>query len=138
MATSTPLASYILVEGYPSVEDYNHLRTASGLTPKNVSQASVALQGSWYGVYAAEEATPTKAVAMGRIIGDGGWYFLVADMATLLEHQRKGLGGAILKKLFARVKSQAAEGSGYRICRVGCRCPRAQALCEEWVQGHNA
>lgn len=44
---------------------------------------------------------------MGRIIGDGGWYFLIADMATLPEHQRKGLGSVVMKHLLAyiRVKS---------------------------------
>ncbi|WP_370260313.1 hypothetical protein [Cryobacterium sp. TMT3-29-2] len=29
---------------------------------------------------------------MGRIIGDGGWYFHIADMATLPEFQGRGLG----------------------------------------------
>ncbi|KAH6659835.1 hypothetical protein BKA67DRAFT_653046 [Truncatella angustata] len=113
MAERSLPAGYILAEGFPSVEDYVHLRTASGLTPKNAEQASAAIRGSWYGVYAAEESSPSKAVAMGRIIGDGGWYFLIADMATLPEHQRKGLADAILKKLVARVKSHAAKGLAY-------------------------
>ncbi|KAI0455011.1 putative GNAT family N-acetyltransferase [Xylaria acuta] len=113
MASSALPAGYVLVEGYPSVEDYVHLRTASGMTPKNAEQASASIQGSWYGVYVAEEAAPTRAVAMGRIIGDGGWYFLVADMATLPEHQRKGLGNAVMTNLLARVKSHAAKGTAY-------------------------
>ncbi|KAI0185174.1 putative GNAT family N-acetyltransferase [Xylaria flabelliformis] len=113
MSSSDIPKGYILVEGYPSLEDYLHLRIAPGLTPKTEDQARAAISGSWYGVYVAEEAAPTKAVAMGRIIGDGGWYFLVADMATLPEHQRKGLGNAILTKLLARVKSHAAKGTAY-------------------------
>ncbi|ETS82566.1 hypothetical protein PFICI_04442 [Pestalotiopsis fici W106-1] len=113
MAESKVPADYILVEGYPSVGDYVHLRTASGLTPKNAEQASAAIQGSWYGVWAAEASSPDRAVAMGRIIGDGGWYFLVADMATLPEHQRKGLADVILKKLLARIQSHAAKGNAY-------------------------
>ncbi|KAI1115280.1 acyl-CoA N-acyltransferase [Nemania sp. NC0429] len=112
MASSDP-PGYVLVEGYPSVEDYVHLRTASGLTPKTEEQASAALKGSWYGVYAAEEAAPTKAVAMGRIVGDGGWYFFIADMATLPEHQRRGLGNAIMTNLLARIRSHAAKGTAY-------------------------
>ncbi|KAI1749828.1 putative GNAT family N-acetyltransferase [Xylaria castorea] len=113
MASSGLSTGYILVEGYPSVEDYVHLRLASGLTPKTEEQASASVKGSWYGVYIAEEAAPTRAVAMGRIIGDGGWYFLIADMATLPEHQRKGLGNAVLTNLLARVKSHAAKGTAY-------------------------
>jgi GNAT superfamily N-acetyltransferase len=50
---------------------------------------------------------------MGRIVGDGGWYFLISDMATLPEHQRKGLGDAILKRLLARIKSHAVPGMAY-------------------------
>ncbi|KAH8157776.1 hypothetical protein CIB48_g10473 [Xylaria polymorpha] len=105
-------AGYILVEGYPSVEDYLHIRK-SCLSAKNAEQASAAFKGSWYGVYMAEETAPTKAVAMGRVIGDGGWYFVIADMMTLPEHQRKGLADVVLKKLLARVKSHAATGKAH-------------------------
>lgn len=115
MATETLAPGYVLVEGYPSVEDYVHLRTASGLTPKNAEQAAASVRGSWCGCYVvvAEEASPPRAVAMGRVVGDGGWYFLVADMAVLPEHQRRGLGDAILKRLLARIKSHAAKGDAY-------------------------
>ncbi|KAH6630118.1 hypothetical protein B0J18DRAFT_420254, partial [Chaetomium sp. MPI-SDFR-AT-0129] len=46
-------------------------------------------------------------VAMGRVIGDGGWYFLIADMAVLPEHQRKGLGDAVLKQLLEHIRTHA-------------------------------
>ena len=36
-----------------------------------------------------------KTVGMGRILGDGGWYFHVVDMAVLPEHQRRGLGDVV-------------------------------------------
>ncbi|KAH7039767.1 uncharacterized protein B0I36DRAFT_1954 [Microdochium trichocladiopsis] len=54
-----------------------------------------------------------KAVAMGRIIGDGGWYFVIADMAVLPGHQRRGLGDAIVKRLVDRVYSHGAKGQAY-------------------------
>lgn len=47
---------------------------------------------------------------MGRIIGDGGWYFHIADMATLPEHQRKGLGGIILKHLLSYIRENIPGG----------------------------
>ena len=31
-------------------------------------------------------------VGMGRLLGAGGWYFHVLDMAVLPDHQRRGLG----------------------------------------------
>lgn len=47
---------------------------------------------------------------MGRIIGDGGWYFHIADMAVLPAHQRKGLGETILRKLLEEIRQRAPEG----------------------------
>ena len=46
-------------------------------------------------------------VGMGRLLGDGGWYFHVVDMAVLPEHQRRGIGDAILAALLARVRALA-------------------------------
>ncbi|KAF8317703.1 putative GNAT family acetyltransferase [Clavulina sp. PMI_390] len=104
---------YILQEGYPTPEDYVQLRAESGLTQKTLQQAAAAIRGSWCGYYVAESATPSKAVAMGRVVGDGSWYFLVADMAVLPAHQRKGLGGVILKNLLEQIKQNAVEGEAY-------------------------
>ncbi|KAJ9360654.1 hypothetical protein DTO027B9_1048 [Paecilomyces variotii] len=72
---------YTLHDGYPSVPSYLHLRSASGLTPKTTAQARTALSGSWYGCYITTNDDDSTPVAMGRIIGDGGWYFHIADMA---------------------------------------------------------
>jgi GNAT superfamily N-acetyltransferase len=46
-----------------------------------------------------------KAVAMGRIVGDGGWNFSIADVAVLREHQGKGIGHIIMMAtLMARIR----------------------------------
>ena len=50
---------------------------------------------------------------MGRIIGDGGWYFHIADMAVLPDHQRKGLGDVVLKRLLEEIRVRAADGEPY-------------------------
>jgi ribosomal protein S18 acetylase RimI-like enzyme len=44
---------------------------------------------------------------MGRVIGDGGWYFHIADMATLPEHQGRGLGRRVLVDLLAQIDDEA-------------------------------
>lgn len=103
------------MEGYtfestpPSLDDYLRLRRDSGLTPKRPDQASGALANSWAWRRAVLDDGTT--VAMGRVIGDGGWYFLIADMATLPEHQHRGLGAAILDNLVERIRRDAPTGA---------------------------
>lgn len=46
-----------------------------------------------------------------RAIGDGGWYFLLADMAVLPGHQRKGLGEALLQRLLGVIYERAPPGA---------------------------
>jgi len=49
---------------------------------------------------------------MGRAIGDGGWYFHIADMATLPAHQKRGLGSMVLNALLAQIRA-AAPGEAF-------------------------
>ena len=109
---------YTIRAGFPSVAEYRHIRVASGLSAVTESQAAGAVTGGWYGCFVAYQDTSSpssgsQAVGMGRIIGDGGWYFHIADMGVLPEHQRKGLGDAILKHLLEYIKTNAAEGDPY-------------------------
>ena len=48
---------------------------------------------------------------MGRVLGDGGWYFHVVDMAVLPEHQRRGIGDAVLTALLDRIRAAAPPGA---------------------------
>ena len=93
-----------LVRTPPTLEDYLHLRAASGLTPKTAEQGEAALAGSWCWSVVQHQG---RAVAMGRVIGDGGWYFHIADMATLPEHQGRGLGRRVLADLLAQIAAAA-------------------------------
>ena len=45
-------------------------------------------------------------IGMGRIIGDGGCFFRVVDIAVLPEHQGKGLGKRIMKALTDHLSEQ--------------------------------
>ncbi|RFA13231.1 GNAT family N-acetyltransferase [Subtercola boreus] len=104
-----PSDLYELIDGAPDVAGYVRLRTESGLSPKTEEQARGAIAGSWSFRHVRDETGQT--VAMGRIVGDGSWYFLIADMATLPEHQGQGLGGKILDALLEDIRRLAPEGA---------------------------
>jgi GNAT superfamily N-acetyltransferase len=97
---------YELRVGPPAIADYLALRQRAGLSVRRADQAEAALSGSWAAVHVVE-SDATTAVGMGRVIGDGGWYFHVVDMAVLPEHQRRGLGDVILAALLARIRAHA-------------------------------
>ena len=106
----SPPNGYRLVDGPPTVSDYLDRRLRSGLSPKSRDQAAAALPGSWAACHVLRDA-PTDAVAMGRVIGDGGWYFHIVDMAVLPEHQRRGLGSAVLSFLLEQIRARAPSGA---------------------------
>ena len=97
-----------LIEQPPSLGDYLSLRNESGLSPKTPAQGRGALANSWYFCHLIDAQTG-RAVAMGRVIGDGGWYFHIADMATLPEYQGRGLGKQIMDVLIAYIRAHAPE-----------------------------
>jgi GNAT superfamily N-acetyltransferase len=99
-----------LADGPPTVADYLLLRERAGLSPRRQDQARAALAGSWAAVHVLYEVE-AKTVGMGRLLGDGGWYFHVVDMAVLPEHQRRGLGDAILAVLLERIRREAPAGA---------------------------
>jgi GNAT superfamily N-acetyltransferase len=97
---------YDLTLSPPPLADYLRLRADSGLSPVTEAQGEPALVNSWAWVHVRHRASG-EVVAMGRVIGDGGWYFHIADMATLPEHQKKGLGQAVLEALIAKIREDA-------------------------------
>lgn len=110
--------SYTLHTGYPSIATYRHLRNSAGLSRVSESQAENALRGSWFGCYITHDQSDGSpdtgvpvVVAMGRILG-GGWYFHIADMATLPEYQRRGFGDVVLKTLLGRIEMEKEKSDG--------------------------
>jgi len=89
------MSDYRLAERVPSVEDYNRVRVAAGLSEKYAEAAIVGLANTVFGVCVENRG---EAVGIGRVIGDGGLFFEV-DIAVVPEHQKKGLGKTIMDAL---------------------------------------
>ncbi len=92
---------YSVVARTPSVAEYLHLRAVAGLSPFSEAAAHKGLQGTIFSALIIHEGS---AVGMGRLIGDGGCFFQVVDIAVDPEHQRRGLGKTIMSALMAHVK----------------------------------
>ncbi|WP_339221851.1 GNAT family N-acetyltransferase [Paenibacillus sp. FSL H8-0332] len=80
----------------PSVEDYLALRQEAGLSPMSIEGASAGLPNSAFAVsvYVGE-----LLVGMGRVIGDGGCFFQVKDIAVKPSFQGRGLGKTIMGEI---------------------------------------
>ncbi|MEB4615816.1 GNAT family N-acetyltransferase, partial [Leucobacter sp. M11] len=103
------MSEYLLVPGPPPLDEYRRLRAEAGLSPKRAEQADGALANSW--AFCHLRSPEGEIAAMGRIIGDGGWYFHISDIATHPEHQRRGLGRRVMEWLIAQVEERAPAGA---------------------------
>lgn len=99
---------YTLHDETPSQPDYLRLRIVAGLTPKTAEGAAAGLPNTVFGVVVRRG---TEVVGMGRLVGDGGLFYQVVDMAVMPEHQGRGLGKAIMQKLVGYIDAQAPEGA---------------------------
>lgn len=132
---------YRLTSEPPTTQEYVRLREISGLSPRTPEQAAGALANSW--AWTTIRTEEGQLAAMGRTLGDGTWYFHLADIATDPDHQRRGLGRAVMEDLLARIDRAApphpyitllADPPGQRLYRslgfvdsdpsLGMRLPR--------------
>jgi ribosomal protein S18 acetylase RimI-like enzyme len=97
---------YTLRESPPPPADAVAIRQRAGLSPRSLEQTALALDGSWATAHVVYDRSG-EVVGFGRVIGDGGWYFHIVDMAVLPAHQRRGIGDAVLTNLLDRIAATA-------------------------------
>jgi GNAT superfamily N-acetyltransferase len=107
---STLPDTYELISTAPAVSDHLMLRERAGLSRMGSRQAEAGLRGGWTACHVVHEPSG-ETVAMGRVIGDGGCFFQVVDMAVLPQHRRRGLGDAVLAYLLDRIRVEAPPGA---------------------------
>ncbi len=98
------MSGYRLIEKVPSVEDYSGIRASAGLDERDQLAAEIGLSGTLFGVCVEREG---EVVGMGRIVGDGGLFFELVDIAVVPEHQRRGLGTMIMDSLTSWLRQNA-------------------------------
>jgi GNAT superfamily N-acetyltransferase len=106
--TDTDDAEYRLAVEVPSIEEYLRLRVAAGLSPKSAAAAAAGLPNSVFAVLVRHAA---QVVGMGRLIGDGGLFFQVVDIAVEPAHQGRGLGSLIVGRIVEYVHQHAPPGA---------------------------
>lgn len=99
----------VLIERFPGVDDYRRLRREAGLSSRTAAAAARGLANTLYGVSLLHSG---EVVGMGRIIGDGGCFYTIVDIAVAPSWQKRGLGKRILDALDSWLRANA-EPSAY-------------------------
>lgn len=101
--------AYSVLHATPDAGVYNALRTGAGLSAKTGEAAARGLPGSLFAVLILHRGQP---IGMGRVIGDGGCFYQVVDIAVLPAHQGKGLGKRIMREIMDYLDANV-PASGY-------------------------
>ena len=105
----------------PGNDEYRALRVAAGLSMMTPEGAALGLPASWCSVCVRDQG---ELVGMGRVVGDGGLFLFVVDIAVAPAWQGQGWGGRIMQALMDEVHARAparamigliANGSAHKL-----------------------
>ena len=99
---------YKIVERTPTVQEYNIVRLKAGLTAKDELAAHHGLRNTLFGICVVCDEV---VVGIGRVIGDGGLFYDIVDVAVVAGHQRRGVGKMIMDSLMAYIDVNARPSS---------------------------
>lgn len=96
-----------LVSRPPTSEEYRVLCTAVGWQEiMNLAAAEHALRRGLHAVVVERDG---RAIAMGRVVGDGAIYFYLQDVVVEPAHQGRGVGARIVAALVDWVRAHAPD-----------------------------
>lgn len=90
------------------VKEYNSIRESVGWKVLEEEQAQKGLEGSEFLIAAYDGE---KAVASARVVGDGGYMHLIADVMVRPDYQGRGIGAEMLKAISGWFEDLASDGS---------------------------
>jgi len=91
-------------EEIPSIENYINIRLKAGLSRKSTEAAEIGLKNGLFSLVAYDGNNP---IGIGRIIGDGGCFFEIVDIAVIPDYQKKGIGRKIMEGLMNYIHTNA-------------------------------
>ena len=127
----TATSPYTIRLAIPAIATYQLLRVAAGMSAKNTEAAAKGLPNS---LFAVQVLLGDEVVGMGRIIGDGGCFFQVTDIAVLPAHQGKGLGKRIMGEIMQFIETDVPQSAYVSLIADG----KAQELYAQFGFKHTA
>jgi ribosomal protein S18 acetylase RimI-like enzyme len=127
----TATSPYTIRLAIPAIATYQLLRVAAGLSAKSTEAAAKGLPNS---LFAVQVLLGDEVVGMGRIIGDGGCFFQVVDIAVLPAHQGKGLGKRIMREIMQFIETDVPPSAYVSLIADG----QAQDLYAQFGFKHTA
>ena len=86
----------------PEANEFVELFSAVGWDPYEPAAIAASLEGSLFGVVATLDG---RAIAMGRVVGDGGTFFYIQDFVVHPDHQGRGVGRRIVELLLSAIEA---------------------------------
>ena len=127
----TAASPYTIRLAIPAIATYQLLRVAAGMSAKSTEAAAKGLPNS---LFAVQVLLGDEVVGMGRIIGDGGCFFQVVDIAVLPAHQGKGLGKRIMREIMQFIETDVPPSAYVSLIADG----QAQDLYAQFGFQHTA
>ncbi|MCL2638082.1 MAG: GNAT family N-acetyltransferase [Oscillospiraceae bacterium] len=94
-------------ENQISYTDYKALRDSVGWREVSERQFNISVKHTHFMVAVKADE---KIIGMGKVIGDGGYYWNISDLIVLPEYQGKGLGREINERLLKFIDDSAMNG----------------------------
>ena len=102
---------YNVVDRVPTVTEHRQLAELVGWAQAfRWAAIPASLAASCCGTVVEDENG--NIVAMGRVVGDGAFFFYAQDIAVHPDHRRRGLGRTVVERLSAQV-SEMAGGNAF-------------------------